>query len=83
MENHWNATDKIFNPEFKRQWAPDQRWSQVEKSLRCEGGDRPYRTVEKVYEHAKALEIEDTEREKLMEEVVIRQAPRSLQQEVA
>lgn len=83
LENHWKFNDIIGDPEFKRKWEPMKRWSQVEKELRCEGGDRDYRTVKKIYEAEKAKEVEDIEREKLMEEVVIRQAPRSLQQEVS
>lgn len=47
LETHWKGNDKIGDPEFKRKWEPDQRWSQVEKSLRCEGVDRAYRTVAK------------------------------------
>lgn len=83
LEQHWKHNDVIGDPEFKNKWEPIQRWSHIEKSLRCEGPDRDYRTIQKIYEYAKADEVQDIEREKLMEEVVIRQAPRSLQQEVA
>lgn len=83
LETHWKNSNSIADPQIKRKWEPGQRWSQVEKSLRCEGADRAYRTLEKGIQHAKAAEVADIEREKLMEEVIIRQAPRSLQQEVA
>lgn len=72
LENHWKYDDKIGDPEIKRKWVPGQRWSQAEKGLRCEGADRDYRTIEKVYVHAQAAEIADVEREKLQEEVIIR-----------
>lgn len=85
LENHWEYNKCIGDPEFKRKWEPEahQCWSQVEKSLRCEGIDRPHRTMEKLVVHAKEADVADLEREKLTEEVLIRQAPRSLQTEVA
>lgn len=79
LEKTWQPNDKIGDPRTRRNWLPEQRWSQTEKSLRCEGYDRDFRTVEKIYEKANILEKIDMEREKMMEDVVIRQAPRSLQ----
>jgi hypothetical protein len=50
----------------------------MEREYRCQGKDRSYRTFEKLINDAKNYEIMDSEREKQMEEVIIKQAPRSL-----
>lgn len=79
LQKTWQPNDKIGDPRIRRNWLPEARWSQTEKALRCEGFDRDYRTIEKIHERATIEEKLDMEREKMMEDVVIRQAPRSLQ----
>ena len=45
LETHWENSDKIGDPVFKRKWEPGERWSQREKGLRCDGADRELRTL--------------------------------------
>lgn len=83
LENHWKNTDKIGDPELQKGWKPNLKWSEKEKDYRCQGQDRPFRTFDKIIAHAQYNDKKDEEREALMEETVIKQAPRSLQMEVA
>ena len=75
--------DKIGDPELQKGWKPNLKWSEKEKDYRCQGQDRPFRTFDKIIAHAQYNDKKDEEREALMEETVIKQAPRSLQMEVA
>lgn len=59
------------------------KWSEQEKEYKCMGVDRPFRTFEKIIFHAKNRDAGDDEKRKLMDELVISQAPRSMQQELA
>lgn len=83
MENHWKNTDRIGDPDVKKGWKPSLKWSEKESGLRCQGQDRPFRTFDKIIAHASFNDKKDAERELMMEETIIKQAPRSLQMEVA
>ena len=41
-------SDKISPPEFRMKWKPHIKWSEKEKNLRCDGKDRPLRTLDKI-----------------------------------
>mmetsp|Transcript_5851 Transcript_5851/g.9404 ORF Transcript_5851/g.9404 Transcript_5851/m.9404 type:complete len:238 (+) Transcript_5851:1634-2347(+) len=55
----------------------------MEKDYKCQGQDRPFRTFDKIIDHAQSYDNFDKDREIKMEELVIKQAPRSLQVDVA
>jgi len=65
--NHWRNSNCIGDPEFKKGWRADDKWSQREGALRCQGKDRPYRTFEKIINHAKARDEDDAIRKERME----------------
>ena len=74
---------QIGNPEFRPKWMPAIKWSEAEKNKKCEGADRHQRTFSKIVDRAIATDGIDADRTKKMEEVIIKQAPRSLQVELA
>lgn len=82
-ESYWLPSDQIGDPEFKNKWLPIVKWSQQEASFKCQGLDRFRRTFELIVDHAKETEKNNIEKEKQMEEVIIKQAPRMLQNELA
>lgn len=61
--NHWKRTDKIGDPAPIKGWRPNLKWSEQESSYACTGGDRNFRTFDKVIDHAKAADKFDAERE--------------------
>lgn len=72
-------TDKISPPEFKMKFKPHIKWSEQDKNYKCEGKDRALRTFTKIVDHAQKRDVADEEKMKKMQEVIIKQAPRSLQ----
>ena len=61
----WKNDDKISDPQFKKGWRPGQdKWSQCEKDFRCEGGNRSFRSVEKIYNTAKTKDTDEDIKEK-------------------
>jgi hypothetical protein len=76
-------TDKIAPPEPRRKWKPQTRWAEAEKNYKCEGKDRALRTFTKIVEHSAARDVADAEKAQKLEQVIIKQAPRSLQNELA
>lgn len=83
LENHWKNSNKVGEPEIVNGWKPNLKWSEKEANLRCDGPDRSLRTMDKVIQHARNRDNADAERELKMEETIIKQAPRSLQMDVA
>ena len=59
------------------------KWSEEENNFKCSGKDRPHRTFDKIVDHAKLDDARESKRLKDQEELIIKQAPRSLQTEVA
>ena len=49
----------------------------------CSGNDRPFRTFEKIYNSEKIKNEKEGIREKQVEELIIKQAPKSLQNELS
>jgi len=82
-ENHWAPTDKTGDAELKKGWMPLLKWSEKDRGYKCEGADRQFRTFAKIVDHAQQYDKMDDERDKKREEVIIKQAPRSLQVELA
>ena len=80
--NHWKLSNKIGEPILKNGWKPNIKWSDKEAFFRCQANDRPYRTFEKIIENSKQSEDTEAIREKALEELLIKQAPRSLQMEL-
>jgi hypothetical protein len=83
LENHWKNSTKVGDPELVNGWKPNLKWSEKEAKLRCDGPDRTFRTMDKVIAHARKKDNLEAEREIKMEETIIKQAPRSLQMDVA
>lgn len=81
--NHWKLSDKIGDPEIKSGWKPQLKWSDKEAQYQCTGKDRSFRTFDKIINTGQVKNAEDTIREKQVEELLVRQAPRSLQGELA
>ena len=79
----WKPSALIGNPDFRPKWMPAIKWSEAERNMKCEGPDRHQRTFSKIVDRAIATDTLDADRTKKMEEVVIKQAPRSLQVELA
>ena len=80
--NHWKFSDKVGDPEMKNGWKPNLKWSDKEAFFKCQGQDRAFRTFEKIIDTSKQNEVRDAIREKELEELLIKQAPRSLQMEL-
>ena len=78
LENHWALTDRIGDPEFKMKFKPALTWSINENQTKCQGFHRNDRTFEKIVIKGKQKNKEDEIREKKMEEVIVKQAPRFL-----
>ena len=60
-------------------WKPHIKWSEMEKNYKCEGNDRALRTFGKIVDHAMAGDAKDAEKKLKMEQVIIKQAPKSMQ----
>lgn len=71
-ENHWDLGDCISDPEVQRGWKPQMRWTEEEKNYRCQGIDRPFRTFDKIDYHYRKGEATDADRERKMEELIIK-----------
>lgn len=71
-ENHWPKTDKIADPAPKKGWREPLKWSEQENSYKCQGGDRSYRTFDKLYAHSERADRLDAERQAKMEELIIK-----------
>lgn len=81
--SHWKKTDKVGDPEIRNGWKPQLKWSDKESLFLCNGKDRPFRTFEKIINSQQIKNEQDSVREKQVEELIIKQAPRSLQAELA
>lgn len=81
--NHWQNTNKVGDPELRKGWKPNLKWSEAEKDFKCAGIDRPHRTFEKIVKHAQEADEREAIRIREMEDLIIKQAPRQLQMEVA
>ena len=54
LVNHWQNSNQIGDPEFRKGHKPNLKWSEAEKGYKCEGVyDRPNRTFEKIVRLAK------------------------------
>jgi hypothetical protein len=82
--NHAKLTDKVgSDPEIQKGHKPLLKWSDMEANFKCSGPDRPFRTFEKIIHNSNLWEQKESEREKLRDELKIKQAPKVLQLEVA
>ena len=70
--NHWPNTKTISDPEFRKGYIPNVKWSDREKTYKCEGHDRPFRTFEKIHDHAVTDDQAEATRKDEMEAVIIR-----------
>ena len=77
-ENHWRNNDKISDPKVIKGWRPLLKWSEGESNFVCCGADRPFRTFAKIVDHAMTDDINEADRNQKMEELIIKQAPKSL-----
>lgn len=75
---HWQFSDKVGDPEIKKGWTPSLTWSDQQAQYLCNGKNRPFRTFEKIYNAERVKNEKDAVREKQVEELIIKQAPRSL-----
>lgn len=50
--NHWKNTDKVGDPELKKGFKPNLKWSEEENNFKCSGKDRRHRTFDKIVDHA-------------------------------
>ena len=76
--NHWKNTDKVGDPKHRQGFKPTTCWTEQEKDFKCDGQNRGQRTIGKILEHAVEADKRDAKREKDMEELIIKQAPRCL-----
>jgi hypothetical protein len=53
-------------------WRPNIQWSEQESSYACVGGNRDFRTFDKVINYAKVADKFDAEREIKLEETLIK-----------
>lgn len=75
--------EKILETEIKKGHKPNLKWSDREANLRCDGKDRPFRTFEKIFNDRHLLEINEMQKDKLRDELIIKQTPKILQMEMA
>lgn len=76
--NHWKFTDKVADPDLIKGWKANIKWSEREFDYRCTGADRPFRTFDKLIDHAQAADRTEADRKLKMEELIIKQAPQQL-----
>jgi hypothetical protein len=83
QENHWPNSNKVGDPDLLKGWKPTVKWSEKEASFKCVGADRDFRTFDKIIDHSTTADKKDLERQLKTEELLVKQAPKSLQNEVA
>lgn len=83
QENHWANSNKVGDPDLLKGWKPTVKWSEKEATFKCVGADRDFRTFDKIIDHSTTADKKDEERQLRTEELIVRQAPKSLQNEVA
>lgn len=79
---HWKPKDKFGDPEWRKGFKPNIKWSDKEATHLCNGNNQHFRTFEKIINNQVLRNKSDAEKEIEMEKVIIKQAPRSLQAEL-
>jgi len=49
--NHWKNTEKVADPSYTKGFKAITCWTEQEKNYRCDGADRPERTMAKILKH--------------------------------
>jgi hypothetical protein len=62
--NHWRMTDKIGDPEIRKGWNPNLKWSDKEAMFSCMGKEREFRTFEKIINAGNQKNADEIIREK-------------------
>lgn len=58
--NHWQLTNQIGDPEFRKGHKGNLKWSEAEKGFKCEGLlDRQHRTFDKLMRIARLNDAEE------------------------
>jgi hypothetical protein len=82
LDNHWPNSDKVGDPDLINGWKPHIKWSEMESNYKCQGADRDFRTFDKIIDHSTTYDKKDLERQLKTEELLVKQAPKSLQNDV-
>jgi hypothetical protein len=64
-------------------WKPHIKWSEMETNFKCQGPDRAFRTFDKIIDQGQTYDKKEKLRQQMTEELIVKQAPKSLQNEVA
>ena len=70
--NHWPNTNKVGDPELRKGWKPNLKWSEAERDFKCAGVDRPHRTFDKIVKRARDADEAEARRVIAMEELIIK-----------
>ena len=72
LVNHWQNTNKIADPELRKGFKPNLKWSEAQADFKCDGVDRPHRTFEKIVKHALQADEREAIRIREMEDLIIK-----------
>lgn len=81
--NHWKNSNKCGDPSFQKGFKPNLKWSDKEATHLCSGKNKNFRTFEKIVSTQLQKNDDEAIRESETEKLIIKQAPRSLQAELA
>lgn len=72
LDNHWPNSDKIGEPDLLNGWKPHIKWSEMESNFKCQGGDRDFRTFDKIIDQGQNYDKKEQERQQKTEELLVK-----------